>query len=63
MSLIQGVIIMGVFSSIILSKSLNKSEYDDLSDYADLVRAISHRNRYFLSTTASDYFYEQARFF
>ncbi|KAI6221535.1 hypothetical protein M3Y95_00972100 [Aphelenchoides besseyi] len=57
-SLLQGVIVMGVYSSWILSQKLSVDRSGDLNSFAELVDAIQSRQRYFVSTTASDWFYE-----
>ncbi|KAI6238012.1 Glutamate receptor 2.1 [Aphelenchoides fujianensis] len=57
-SLLQGVIVMGVYSSWILSQKLSLDKTGDLNSFSELVDAIQSRQRYFVSTTASDWFYE-----
>lgn len=57
-SMFQGVILMGVYSSWILSQKLSIDKSGDLNDNSELIKALEDKSRFLVSTTASDWFYE-----
>ncbi|KAI6184633.1 hypothetical protein M3Y97_00617300 [Aphelenchoides bicaudatus] len=58
-SMLQGVILMGVYSSWILSQKLATDRTGDLNGIKELIAALEDKSRYLVSTTASDWFFEQ----
>jgi hypothetical protein len=57
-SMLQGVILMGVYSSWILSQKLSLDASSDLNGNRELITAVEQGDRYFVSTTASNWFFE-----
>ncbi|CAD5218174.1 unnamed protein product [Bursaphelenchus okinawaensis] len=57
-SMLQGVILMGVYSSWILTQKYADDVKNDLQTHNDLIRQISTGNRYFADGTGHHWFYE-----
>lgn len=50
---------MGMYSSWILSQNLAIDKTGDINGNRELIMALEDKSRYFVSTTASDWFYDR----
>lgn len=62
-SLFQAVIIMGIYSSYILSQKLAISTSTNINSPKTLIEAVENGERYFVTTTASNWFFEAIVYF